>query len=79
VFRLRNKGVPRLDRSGRGANIGRGDQHVIIQVTIPQKLTDQQQALFQQLAQTLGKDVVPQKERGMLNQLKDALGDVFGA
>jgi molecular chaperone DnaJ len=79
VFRLRNKGVPRLDRSGRGANIGRGDQHVIIQVTIPQKLTDQQQALFQQLAQTLGKDVVPQKERGILNQLKDALGDVFGA
>jgi hypothetical protein len=42
-------------------------------------LTDQQQALFQQLAQTLGKDVVPQKERGILNQLKDALGDVFGA
>ncbi len=35
VFRLRGKGVPRLDRSGRGSPMGRGDQHVVVQVAIP--------------------------------------------
>ncbi|MCB8966710.1 MAG: molecular chaperone DnaJ [Chloroflexota bacterium] len=77
VFRLRGKGVPRLDRSGRGAHVGRGDQHVIIQVAIPQHLTEQQKKLFQDLSRTLGKEVVPQ-QKGFLDQLKDTLGDVFG-
>jgi molecular chaperone DnaJ len=78
VFKLRGKGAPRLDRSGRGANYGRGDQHVIIQVAIPQKITPEQRKLFQELATTLGKEVVPQRDKGILSQLKDALGDVFG-
>lgn len=73
VFRLRGKGVPRLDRSGRGTHVGRGDQHVIIQVAIPKKLTEEQEQLFQDLSRTLGTEVVPQK-RGFLNQLKDAFG-----
>jgi len=74
VFRLRNKGVPRLDRSGRGAPMGRGDQHVLIQVAVPQKLTDEQKELFQKLSRTLGKEVVPQGERGFWDQLRNALG-----
>lgn len=78
VFRLRGHGVPKLDRSGRGANVGRGDQLVIINVSIPKSLTDEQQRLFQELARTLGKEVVPQKDKGILGQLKDALGDLFG-
>ena len=78
VFRLRGKGVPRLDRTGRAAPLGRGDQHVIIQVAVPKNLTDEQRQLFQELARTLGKEVVPQRDRGILAQLKDALGDVFG-
>lgn len=78
VFRLRGKGVPRLDRSGRGSHLGRGDQHVIIQVAVPKNLTDEQRRLFQELARTLGKEVVPQRDRGILAQLKDALGDVLG-
>ncbi|MEM7111394.1 MAG: molecular chaperone DnaJ [Chloroflexota bacterium] len=77
VYRLRGKGVPRLDRSGRG-HVGRGDQHVIIQVAIPKGLSDEQKELFQQLSRTLGTEVVPQGEKGIFNQLKDALGDVFG-
>lgn len=77
VFRIRGKGVPRLDRSGRG-HVGRGDQHVIIQVAIPKGLSDEQKQLFQDLSRTLGREVVPQKEKGIFNQLKDALGDVFG-
>ncbi|MCP5095442.1 MAG: molecular chaperone DnaJ [Chloroflexi bacterium] len=78
VFRLRGKGVPKLDRSGRGTHIGRGDQHVIIQVGIPKKLTDEQQQLFLDLSRTLGKEVIPKRDRGILDQLKNALGDVFG-
>jgi molecular chaperone DnaJ len=78
VFKLRGQGAPRLDRSGRGANYGRGDQHIIIQVATPQKLTPEQRTLFQELAKTLGKEVVPQRDKGILSQLKDALGDVFG-
>ncbi len=77
VFRLRGRGVPYLDRSGRGGYMGRGDQHVIIQVAIPKKLTDEQRRLFKELARTLGKEVVPQ-ERGFFEQLKETLGDVFG-
>lgn len=73
VFRLRNKGVPRLDRSGRG-HVGRGDQHVIIQVAIPTKLTDEQKELFQKLSKSLGKEVVPKPERGFFDQLKEVLG-----
>ena len=77
VFRLRGKGVPRLDRSGRGNHIGRGDEHVIIQVAIPKNLTDEQKRLFKELSSTLGKAVVPQ-QRGFFDQLKETLGDVFG-
>jgi molecular chaperone DnaJ len=78
VFRLRGLGVPRLDRSGRSANVGRGDQLVIINVAIPKNLTAEQEKLFTELARTLGKEVVPQRDKGILGQLKDALGDLFG-
>lgn len=78
VFRMRGLGVPKLDRSGRGGNIGRGDQLVIINVSIPKTLSDEQKHLFQELSRTLGKEVVPQKDKGILGQLKDALGDLFG-
>lgn len=74
VFRLRGKGVPRLDRSGRGVPMGRGDQHVLIQVAVPTKLTDEQKELFQELSRTLGKEVVPRGDRGIWDQLRNALG-----
>ncbi len=78
VFRLRGQGVPKLDRSGRSANVGRGDQLVIVSVGIPKNLTPEQEDLFRQLSRTLGKEVVPQRDKGILSQLKDALGDLFG-
>ncbi len=77
VFRLRGRGIPRLDRSGRGSPMGRGDQHVVVQVAIPKTLTEKQQELFGDLALTLGKEVIPQREKGILGQLKNALGDFF--
>lgn len=79
VFRMRGKGVPRLDRSGRNRALGRGDMHVIIQVAIPRKLNKEQQRLFTELSKSLGKEVIPKTEKGILDQLKDALGDVFGS
>ncbi len=57
--------------------MGRGDQHVVVQVAIPRGLTDEQTKLFNDLAQTLGKEVIPQREKGILGQLKHALGDFF--
>ena len=72
VFRMRSQGVPHLRREGRG------DQLVVVQVNVPTSLTDEQRELFQELSRSLGREVVPQRERGFLNQIKDALGDVFG-
>jgi molecular chaperone DnaJ len=78
VFRMKGLGVPKLDRSGRGADVGRGDQLAVIQVAIPKNLTAEQQKLFQELSRSLGKEVVPQRGKGILGQLRDALGEVFG-
>jgi molecular chaperone DnaJ len=67
VFKLRNKGIPHLRRGGRG------DQLVIINVDIPSHLNSNQRKLFEQLADTLGSEVLPQ-ERSFLDILKDVLG-----
>lgn len=72
VFRLQGKGIPRLRRNGRG------NQLVIVQVIIPTRLTDEQRRLFRELSKTLGKEVIPQAEKGFFEKLKDALGDAFG-
>jgi molecular chaperone DnaJ len=72
VFRLRGRGVPHVRREGRG------DMHVIAQVAIPRNLTEEQRKLFDELSRTLGKEIIPQRERGILSQLKEALGDVLG-
>lgn len=72
VFRLRDKGVPHLNGNGRG------DELVMTQVIVPTNLSDRQRELFEEMADSLGKAVVPQREKGFLNDLKDALGDMFG-
>lgn len=68
VFRLRGRGVPHLQRSGRG------DQLVITDVVIPKKLDDKQRDLFMELAGTLDKEIIPQREKGLFDNIKDALG-----
>jgi len=67
VFTLRGKGVPHLRRNGRG------DQLVIVNVAIPEKLNKEQRALFEQLAESLGTTVKPQ-EKGFLDWISEALG-----
>jgi len=77
AYRMRGHGVPRLDRRGR-SHMGRGDQHVLVHVVVPKKLTAEQERLFEELSRTLGKEVVTQQGKGIFSQFKDALGDVFG-
>ena len=67
TFRLRGKGVPHLQRSGRG------DQIVVVNVEIPTHLDAHQRELLAELAQSLGTEVKPQ-ERSFLDKLKDLLG-----
>jgi molecular chaperone DnaJ len=67
VFTMRGKGVPRLRKSGRG------DEHVIVNVDIPSKLSKEQRALFEQLASSLGTTPKPQ-EKGFLDKLNDLFG-----
>lgn len=68
VFRMKAKGVPHLRRNTRG------DQLVLVNVAIPTALTPEQKRLFGELAKTMGKDVVPQQEKGFFDKLKDAFG-----
>ena len=67
IFTLKGKGVPHLRRNGRG------DQLVIVNVAIPEKLTKEQRELFEQLAESLGTTVKPQ-EKGFLDWLNEAFG-----
>ncbi len=66
IARLRGRGVPYLRRGGRG------DQIVIIQVAVPERLTAEQKQAFQQLSQTLGKETIPEmRGKGLFDHLKD--------
>jgi molecular chaperone DnaJ len=67
IFTLKNKGVPYVRRNGRG------DQLVIVNIEIPEKLTREQRELFEKLAESLGTTVKP-KEKGFLDWLNEALG-----
>src|SRR5687767_2197066 len=62
VFRLRGKGVPFLDGSGRG------DHYVHVSVRIPTTLSDEQRTLLERLA-TLEGETVP--EKGVFEKVKD--------
>jgi molecular chaperone DnaJ len=66
VLRMRGKGVPHLRGNGRG------DQLVMVNVTIPKNLSSEQREIFDQLAESLGSEVRPQ-ERGFLDWLKEAI------
>ena len=73
VIRLRGHGVPKLRRDG--STGGRGDQLVVLNVEVPTKLTREQRDLFEQLAQTLGRKVTPQKVgRGFVDRISDFFG-----
>jgi molecular chaperone DnaJ len=65
---LKGKGVPQLQTTRRG------DQVVHLNVVIPTRLNEEQRRLFQELGKSLGRDVVPQEEKGFFEKVKDAFG-----
>ena len=65
VITIKGKGIPHLRRQGRG------DQLIVVQVAVPTNLTADQRKLFGELAKTLGKEVIPQSEKGFIDKLKD--------
>ncbi len=67
VITLKGKGVPHLQRNGRG------DEHVVLSVEIPQRLTPEQHELLEKLGATLGTKPEPQ-ERGFLDRVRELLG-----
>jgi molecular chaperone DnaJ len=67
VFRLRGKGFPRLQRTGRG------DQLIVLHVEVPTRLSDEQKRLFKELAKTMETEAKPE-EKGFFERLKEVLG-----
>jgi molecular chaperone DnaJ len=68
VIKLKGKGVPHLQRSGRG------DQLVVLRVVTPTSLTPKQRQLIEELAETFGDQEVGEPEPGFIDRMKGALG-----
>lgn len=66
-FRLKARGVPRLQRGGRGDHI------VTVHVVIPTRLNEEQEKLLLTLGKTLGKKVTP-PDKSVFDKVKDAFG-----
>jgi len=67
VLKLRGQGIPAL--GGRG----RGDLHVLVRVVVPRHLSAEQRRLFEQLAKTLPVPDVKDKDKSLLDRMKDLL------
>ena len=67
VFRLRGKGMPRLQ------GLGAGDLHVKVKIKTPASLTQRQKQLLEDLALEFGEKKRPQneKEKSILNKIVD--------
>jgi len=70
TIRLKGKGVPHLQ------DTGRGDQVVRLWVVTPKSLDEQQRKLLQDLAKTLGKAELPKDRegKGIFDKIREALG-----
>jgi molecular chaperone DnaJ len=66
TFPIKERGIPRLRRNGRG------DQLVTVFVATPTKLGAEQKRLLNELSKTLGREPIPQDERGLFEKLRDA-------
>jgi len=67
VFQMRGRGVPHLQRGGRG------DMHIVVTVATPTNLNGEQKKLLKDLARQLSNEAVPQ-ERGLVDRMRDVLG-----
>lgn len=67
AFRIKNKGVPNLKRSGRG------DMIVTTRVDVPTHLSEKQKALLREFSRTMNNGQTPVEDKGLLDQLKDVI------
>jgi len=67
TFRLKNKGVPHLNRSGKG------DQYIKAKVVIPEKLDQEQKDLLMKFTEMSGDEINPEK-KGFFDKVKNAFG-----
>jgi molecular chaperone DnaJ len=68
VFKLRDRGVPRL----RG--MGRGDQYVSVQVRTPSTLSQRERELYEELASLAKQSGEGHERGGFFHKVKDSLG-----
>jgi molecular chaperone DnaJ len=68
VLRIRHQGFPHLGSKGRG------DLHVLVRVVVPKHLTSEQKKLFEQLGRTLPVPDLNDRDRSLLDRMKDLLG-----
>ena len=68
TFVMKGKGVPHL-RSNQ-----RGNQLVTVKVQIPSVLSEQERAVFKELARLLGDQTTDDAEKGFFDKIKDAFG-----
>ncbi len=66
VFRLRDRGVPRL------RSMGRGDLYITVTVRTPTSLSSRERELFEELA-TIAKQHGDSQEKGFFSKVKDSL------
>jgi len=69
VFRMNGKGVPNV--SGHG----RGDQHVVVKLVTPTKLSEKQKTLLKEFARLIGdhqQNLNPQGDKSIFEKVKDA-------
>lgn len=67
TFRLKNKGVKHLNRSGKG------DQYIKTKVVIPDNLNNEQKELLKEFAEISGEEINPEK-KGFFDKVKNAFG-----
>jgi molecular chaperone DnaJ len=63
---LRGKGMPSLERSGRG------DQRVLVNVAVPRRLTDEQRELLDRFEELSGEDTY-RRDEGFFEKLRNAI------
>lgn len=68
VLRMRNQGVPHVQRNGRG------DELVLVRVAVPDKLSREQKRLFRELEETLEDEEVMEKKHNFMDEVKEFLG-----
>ncbi len=67
TFRLKNKGIKHLKRSGKG------DQYIKTKVVIPKNLDEEQKELLKNFAEISGDEINPEK-KGFFSKVKNAFG-----